>query len=690
MSTLPFWFAAIIVISSCKTSGDVDNSFEKSGQRDMRDLNISVGTQVLYELQIRSANACRTDVGSAEQRSACSRKASQKLSPKVSYKAEKMSCGSFSSELKPIQLGTIDDLLSSSVDFKKAINLNYIKDLGATTIWIMPPFPNNDTWSIPDACDNLGSPYAVRDYMHIQGSLDAKCNSKQMDEYSSEPCWGNEKFKDLIDQAHSKGLKVWVDVAFNHFGHNYLMYDYENFTSTYDRLSNNENLNDLWNFQRTFEQSLIRPVILDSEEALNRLVKSEPHKSLFDSFSARCSASMPKGQELVRAYSAWRNALQHERDSFNCSEKFLEAQVPGFYMGRNGAPSQAVGDNLTNNWVDVKFLYHKEQDPSQRHTFVRNREYLFRVMNYYASLGIDGFRLDHTTEEGSGLDANEWRYLLNKVDFYAWKRDKKKLAYLAEEFSSQMAMSPIIDVMTDGYVGDMLGRKVAKKGATHVEKVISNMDRFRGKSYVMTGLETHDEHRLIDHTGMNVWTGAGFWGIGLTTWSVPMLLMGQEIGEPWGLGFKRSDFLRSRMEGSNNYNPSNQELLDFYKRMIRERTKNENRALYSSKRHFLRTKDRNQPDERIFAQVKWSDDLNVVFTFHNLWEEDVEQSYFIPPNIASAAGIRDENKYLLRNILANDSPQVGDCKLGKDLKWEFYVKMGKFERAQWLRLEECK
>jgi hypothetical protein len=644
----------------------------------------------LYELQIRTANACRADVGSPEQRAACAQKASQKQSPFVSYKAENMSCGSFASELKPIQLGTIDDLLKNTSDFKKGITLNYIKDLGATTVWIMPPFPNNDRWNIPDGCDNLGSPYAVRDYMHIQGTLDTKCTSQGLDEYSSTPCWGNNKFKELIDQAHAKGLKVWLDVAFNHFGHNYMMYDYENFTSTHQRLSANENLNDLWNFERTFEQGLLRPSILDSEAALTKLIASEPHKSMFQSFAARCSASMPSGQELVRAYSAWRNALQHERDNFNCKETFLEGQVPGFYMGQNGAPSKKVGDNLTNNWVDVKFLYHKEQDPSQQHTFVRNREYLFRVMNYYASLGVDGFRLDHTTEAGSGLDANEWRYLLNKVDFYAWKRDQKKLAYMAEEFSSQMAMSPIIDAMTDGYVGDMLGRKIAKKGASHVEKVIANMDRFGGKSYVMTALETHDEHRLTDKTGLDIWTGAGFWGIGLTTWSLPMLLAGQELGEPWGLGFKRSDFIRSRFEGSNNFNPSSPALHDFYKRMIGARSKSENRALYSSKRHFLRTKDGNKVDERLFAQIKWSENLNVVFTFHNLWEEDVEQSYFIPPAVASAAGIRDDKNYALRNILGNDSPQVGDCKLGKDLKWDFYVKMNKIERAQWLRLEECR
>ena len=208
-------------------------------------------------------------------------------------------------------------------------------------------------------------------------------------------------------------------------------------------------------------------------------------------------------------------------------------------------------------------------------------------------------------------------------------------------------------------------------------------------TYVMAALETHDEHRLLEKTGLNIWTGAGFWGIGLTTWSLPMLLSGQEFGEPWGLGFKRSDYIRSRFEGSDNFNNASSELRDYYARMIWARKQEKNRALYSSKRHFLRTKDSNSVDERIFAQIKWSEDYNVIFTIHNLWEEDVEQSYYIPPAVASSAGIQDSKNYKLRNILAEGEPQLGNCILGKDIKWNFFVKLNRAERAQWLRLEEC-
>ena len=485
--TIKLAYVIVFILAGClPIRNHNDDSQTKASPGNYKDLNLSLGTQILYELQIRTANACDPRVGSSSQRAACSQKTSKKLSPEVEYKAEKMSCGSFNSQLKPIQLGTIDDMLKNTSDFKSGITLEYIKNLGATTVWIMPPFPNNDQWNIPDGCDNLGSPYAVRDYMHVQGSLDTDCTTIRADEESPTPCWGNNKFKMLVDQAHSKGLKVWLDLAFNHFGHNFMLYDYADFNSVPDLIKDGKDVSTLWNLRGTYDENLLHPKLLDTEAALDSLIKSEPHKSIYAELMAKCGDQMPKGQTRVRAYSTWRNALEHEKNNFNCQEPYLESQLPGFYMGRSGKPSSKVGDNLTNNWVDVKFLYHNEDDPSQQHTFTRNREYLFRVMNYYASLGVDGFRLDHTTEEGSGLDANEWRYLINKVDFYAEKRDKKQLAYMAEEFSKQMPMSRVVDAMTDGYVGDMLGRNIPKKGASHLEKVIKNMDRF-GASYVRDG-----------------------------------------------------------------------------------------------------------------------------------------------------------------------------------------------------------
>ncbi len=636
--------------------------------------NYAAGTQVLYEVQVRAANACDPDVGADWQRQQCR----DKIAPRIQYRAEGMSC-SIIDQLHKIKLGTFEDMMQDHADYRAGITLRYIKDrVGATVVWVMPMFPNNDTWNIPDACDDLGSPYAVRDYFHAQGTLSQACIQQGRDEHSAVPCYGNGSLEAFIGQAHQRGLKVMLDVAFNHFGHNYNMYDYAEYQPTRNRIAAGEDLNKLWDFGATYEENLVHPKLLDDA---SQIPSDDPD---FKSLKQKCPSLA--GDALVRSFHMWRNALDWERAAFTCDGGYLEAEAPGFYLGRNSwDPAQRVGDNFTNEWRDVKFLYHQETNGAHAHEFVRNREYLFRVMNYWVSRGVDGFRLDHTTEYANGLAPNEWKYITQKVNYYAARRGQKQPIYLAEEFGDQFGMAEVVDMMTEGYVGDMNGRNVANKDANHVERVINNMNRFNGKAYVMTALETHDEHRLLEGTGFNMWTGAGFWGAGATTWSTPMLLMGQEFGESYGLGFRRSDYLRSRYVGTGQYQDQGDALVDFYGNMVKNRLAN--RSLYASNKAYLRTREGNAVDGRIFAEVKWSGDGDVVFAFHNLWEQNVAQSYYIDPGLADALWIRDNRKYKLVDLISNR--QLGDCKSGADLKWNLYVEMGRDTRAQWLRLEVC-
>jgi len=167
-----------------------------------------------------------------------------------------------------------------------------------------------------------------------------------------------------------------------------------------------------------------------------------------------------------------------------------------------------------------------------------------------------------------------------------------------------------------------------------------------------------------------------------------MILMGQEFGESWGLGFRRSDFLRSRFVGTSNYQTYGDALVTLYSSFIHGRLDPFNHALTSANRYFLRpTSSPNNPDQRIFAEAKWTNDGNVVFAFHNLWQQNVSQSYFIPPDIAAAMLIDDSMQYRLVDILGMQ--QKGSCHSGADLKYSFYVSMDSNTVAQWLRLEQC-
>ena len=82
-----------------------------------------------------------------------------------------------------------------------ANNLDYIKDLGATSIWINPLLENN----MP-AYSYHG--YAVTDLYKV----DARFGN-------------NEDYKNLVRTAHKKGLKIIQDMVFNHLGTNYFWKD---------------------------------------------------------------------------------------------------------------------------------------------------------------------------------------------------------------------------------------------------------------------------------------------------------------------------------------------------------------------------------------------------------------------------------------------------------------------------------
>lgn len=81
-------------------------------------------------------------------------------------------------------------------------HLDYISDLGVTSIWLNPIQEN-------DMKEGSYHGYAITDYYQV----DRRFGS-------------NEEFKKLVEQAHSKRLKVVMDMIFNHCGdENYLFKD---------------------------------------------------------------------------------------------------------------------------------------------------------------------------------------------------------------------------------------------------------------------------------------------------------------------------------------------------------------------------------------------------------------------------------------------------------------------------------
>ncbi len=74
-------------------------------------------------------------------------------------------------------------------------DLDRIKSLGVDVVWFMPIHPTGTV----NRKGKLGSPYAIRDYRAIDSNIGTEND-----------------FKKLVKEIHSKGMKVMMDVVFNH------------------------------------------------------------------------------------------------------------------------------------------------------------------------------------------------------------------------------------------------------------------------------------------------------------------------------------------------------------------------------------------------------------------------------------------------------------------------------------------
>ena len=86
--------------------------------------------------------------------------------------------------------------------------LDQLKDLGVTVLWIMPIHPIGEKGRKGD----FGSPYSIRDY------------------YAVDPNYGTlDDFKHLVAEAHRRGLKVIMDLVANHTAWDSVMMTNRNF-----------------------------------------------------------------------------------------------------------------------------------------------------------------------------------------------------------------------------------------------------------------------------------------------------------------------------------------------------------------------------------------------------------------------------------------------------------------------------
>jgi hypothetical protein len=107
------------------------------------------------------------------------------------------------SDLRDTVVDRSNSLLRHGGDIKGIVNhLDYIKDLGVTTLWLTPVFEND----MPAEQEPPGPVSGYHGYWIT-------------DHYTVDKRYGgNEAYLKMVDAAHKKGLKVIQDAVYNHVG----------------------------------------------------------------------------------------------------------------------------------------------------------------------------------------------------------------------------------------------------------------------------------------------------------------------------------------------------------------------------------------------------------------------------------------------------------------------------------------
>ena len=148
-------------------------------------------------------------------------------------------------------------------------HLDYFNQLGVTALWLTPVLENNAPDNAADFSTYHG--YATTDY------------------YRVDPRFGtNEEYRRLIDEAHQKGLKVVMDMIFNHCGFNHpWMQDVPS--------------NDWFNSQEAIEEADLTERIEHSRQT-GKAEKSRMGKGDFDdAYIGKAKTYLPTSYKLTPA-----------------------------------------------------------------------------------------------------------------------------------------------------------------------------------------------------------------------------------------------------------------------------------------------------------------------------------------------------------------------------------------------------
>jgi hypothetical protein len=487
--------------------------------------------------------------------------------------------------------GTFADMMDSGSPLTNGkYTLEWIAQQGKTAVWVMPPFERSK-WDHRHHMDDAGSPYAVKDFFSASTELSRAARGKTGEEARNA---ANAEFKAFVEKAHSLGIKVIIDVALNHVGHNYEFRDlfvrYDNAGKEIREVRKND-----------FSQVAVNPEQLDTIK-----------RRLAD----------PKLPD------------------------YMDHVAPHMFANKNGDPrgAQNANDKIAGGWgewMDVASLNHskfryQDRTPSEENKKVE--EWLGRVLRYWAvDMNVDGFRLDHMT----GLSKNVMENVLNRVQADVDKHQPGKALFLTgEDFMSAQWNSAYVDNIQGGWFHEFNKARTPGDFQRIVESPYFND---------LLNLSSHDEERFLEHFG-NDYQAATRLGCLIQLLGGPSMdVAGDHFLERNKLPFKSN----RDVPAMKFLDDTRRNIAETYGRVGRARKALP--ELQDDNRAFLQPK-LGGPDNDLLALSRFTDeksDRGISFVFSNLSNTQQRENAFALDN-----GVKsrlDPNKrYNVKNLLADD------------------------------------
>jgi hypothetical protein len=344
-------------------------------------------------------------------------------------------------------ISTIDDMLEDGPGW---YSLRKLKEDGVNCVWVQGAY-RLDLWDGLPSVDDAGSDYASTDWYSIDPELSLEAREVPPWDLDRQRRLANDAMKRFVDKAHQLGMKVIMEIAPNHVGHNFIFRD------------SFEEAGGLQVRRRDYSQ-----VAVDATQLAQ--VNERLNSDALD--------------ERLKDYAEW------------MLPQMYATRYPGGRYNPFGAASvyETYSPDWYGTWADTKHLNHGGH--AGQRLWVPSTEQNFRVLAYIGramrwavtELGIDGFRIDHAL----GMPFYFFEQTLPWVEMKAREqRGEDSYVILVLEDHDRKAYTARVGdiVQSKGYEG--LLHALARQDTERVWELYGNSDFT--EEFVGTG--NHDEVR---------------------------------------------------------------------------------------------------------------------------------------------------------------------------------------------------